>query len=106
MYLCLSSLISAKSGAYHDFGERLVNVSYTGRVLFVASVQLHYSCVVDLTYWPHDTHNCTLVMGSWHHSGASIDLQIIDDQPRVCGDAGSDDCVVVLGGDVIGCVDW
>ncbi|KAG0716550.1 Acetylcholine receptor subunit alpha-type acr-16 [Chionoecetes opilio] len=74
---------SAQSGAYHTFGERLVNVSHTGRVLFVASIQLHYSCVMDLTYWPHDTHNCTMVLGSWHHSGASIDLQIIDDEPKM-----------------------
>ncbi|XP_050735862.1 acetylcholine receptor subunit alpha-1-A-like [Eriocheir sinensis] len=74
---------SAQSGAYHQFGERLVNVSYTGRVLFVASIQLHYSCVVDLTFWPHDTHNCTLMLGSWHHSGASVDLQIIDDKPQL-----------------------
>uniref|UniRef100_A0A0P4W8G7 Uncharacterized protein n=1 Tax=Scylla olivacea TaxID=85551 RepID=A0A0P4W8G7_SCYOL len=47
-----------------------------GKVLHVPSLDLHYSCVADLTYWPHDTHNCTLKIGSWVHSGRHIDISV------------------------------
>lgn len=53
-----------------------VILSPDGKVLHVPSLDLHYSCVADLTYWPHDTHNCSLKIGSWVHSGSLIDIAI------------------------------
>lgn len=74
---------SATVGEAISYGNTLLIVFYNGRVLFVPPVQLHFTCVMDLTYWPHDTHNCTCVFGSWVHDGFAIDLQIMDDKPEM-----------------------
>lgn len=47
-----------------------------GSVLNVPSVNLRFTCVMDLTYWPHDTHNCSLEIGSWVHNGHQLDMQL------------------------------
>ncbi|KAK7024370.1 hypothetical protein SK128_021933 [Halocaridina rubra] len=65
------------------FGNTLLTISADGSVLFVPPVKLHFTCPMDLTYWPHDTHNCTCIIGSWVHDGFDIDLQLMDDKPSV-----------------------
>lgn len=55
-----------------------VVVYSSGEVLYVPPLDLHYSCVADLAYWPHDTHECTLTIGSWVHDANSIDLKLND----------------------------
>ncbi|XP_042231012.1 neuronal acetylcholine receptor subunit alpha-6-like isoform X2 [Homarus americanus] len=73
---------SARIGESLSFGDTLLIVFSNGRVLFVPPVQLHFTCAMDLTYWPHDTHNCTLTIGSWVHDGHTIDPQIMDEKPE------------------------
>nr|AGK89909.1 nicotinic acetylcholine receptor subunit alpha 10 [Pandalus japonicus] len=47
-----------------------------GKVLFIPAYHFHFSCVMDLTYWPHDTHNCSLKLGSWIHDGHLFDMSV------------------------------
>ncbi|XP_045584801.2 neuronal acetylcholine receptor subunit alpha-4 [Procambarus clarkii] len=74
---------SAKVGDPPSFSNTLLIVFPNGRVLFVPPMRLHFTCVMDLTFWPHDTHNCTLIIGSWVHDGFAIDPQIMDDKPEI-----------------------
>ncbi|XP_069953837.1 neuronal acetylcholine receptor subunit alpha-2-like isoform X2 [Cherax quadricarinatus] len=74
---------SAKVGEPPSFSDTLLIVFNNGRVLFVPPMRLQFSCVMDLTYWPHDSHNCTLIIGSWVHDGFAIDPQIMDDKPEI-----------------------
>nr|AGK89911.1 nicotinic acetylcholine receptor subunit alpha 12 [Pandalus japonicus] len=46
----------------------------SGNVLHVPPCNLRFHCIMDLTYWPHDVHNCTLKIGSWIHSGLVLDI--------------------------------
>ncbi|XP_063868986.1 neuronal acetylcholine receptor subunit alpha-2-like isoform X1 [Scylla paramamosain] len=79
----ISMYNSPESAAFQDLGESLANVSHTGQVHIVAGIKMQYFCVVDLTYWPHDNHNCTLQMGSWRYNKAGIDLELVEDKPRM-----------------------
>ncbi|KAK8731864.1 hypothetical protein OTU49_007307, partial [Cherax quadricarinatus] len=65
---------------YHLHQSQLPTLVYPeGRVLFVPPVQLHFTCVMDLTYWPHDKHTCVVKIGSWVHHGFLLDLQVSSD---------------------------
>nr|AGK89910.1 nicotinic acetylcholine receptor subunit alpha 11 [Pandalus japonicus] len=50
----------------------------SGKILYVPAFHFHFSCVMDLTYWPHDTHNCSMKLGSWSHNGNLLDLALDD----------------------------
>ena len=34
------------------------------------------SCSANLRHWPYDVHTCSLVIGSWMHSGEELNLSI------------------------------
>ncbi|KAG7163896.1 Neuronal acetylcholine receptor subunit alpha-6-like 2, partial [Homarus americanus] len=53
-----------------------------GSVMFEPPVHLHFTCVMDLTYWPHDTHNCSVMIGSWVHNGFMMDMEVTSDTPK------------------------
>ncbi|XP_037778243.1 neuronal acetylcholine receptor subunit alpha-4-like isoform X1 [Penaeus monodon] len=74
---------NANVGKPISYGNTLLIVFHDGRVLFVPPVRLHFTCVMDLTFWPHDTHNCTLTIGSWIHDGITIDPQLMHDKPEL-----------------------
>ncbi|XP_066943054.1 acetylcholine receptor subunit alpha-type acr-16-like isoform X1 [Macrobrachium rosenbergii] len=65
------------------YGDTLVIVYNVGKVLFVPPIKLQFTCVMDLTNWPHDKHNCTIILGSWVHDGYTIDLQVKDEKPEI-----------------------
>ncbi|XP_068230803.1 neuronal acetylcholine receptor subunit alpha-7-like [Palaemon carinicauda] len=50
----------------------------SGMISYVPVYDFHFSCLMDLTYWPHDTHNCTVIIGSWVHNGHLLDLDLKD----------------------------
>ncbi|KAG7163898.1 Acetylcholine receptor subunit alpha 1-like 1, partial [Homarus americanus] len=54
-----------------------------GRVLYAPPAKLRASCVTDLTYWPHDKHNCSIVLGSWVHHGHTLDLRLVAKEVKV-----------------------
>ncbi|XP_071547983.1 neuronal acetylcholine receptor subunit alpha-5-like [Panulirus ornatus] len=74
---------SARAGEGMRIGQALLTVFNNGQVIYTPSVRLHFSCVMDLTLWPHDTHNCSAVIGSWVHDGFAIDPQLMDEKPEL-----------------------
>ncbi|XP_045584874.2 neuronal acetylcholine receptor subunit alpha-2 [Procambarus clarkii] len=79
--LRLYNSAEAGEGVFRD--DTLTLVYPDGRVLYAPPARLRAVCVVDLTYWPHDTHNCSLVLGSWVHHGHTLDLRLLDKEPKV-----------------------
>ncbi|KAK8393225.1 hypothetical protein O3P69_013319 [Scylla paramamosain] len=53
-------------------------VSNNGGVIFINPFDMAFSCVADLAYWPHDTHECRLKLGSWTHDGYTIEFSVGD----------------------------
>ncbi|XP_037778239.1 acetylcholine receptor subunit alpha-1-A-like [Penaeus monodon] len=45
-----------------------------GKIIHIPSVNLKFYCLVDLTYWPHDVHECEIKFGSWVHHGHLLNL--------------------------------
>ncbi|XP_068230804.1 acetylcholine receptor subunit alpha-like 2 [Palaemon carinicauda] len=54
-----------------------------GTILYTSPYKFKFSCVMDLTYWPHDTHHCTLRLGSWVHQGHMLDLFLKDNKVEI-----------------------
>ncbi|XP_066974094.1 neuronal acetylcholine receptor subunit alpha-6-like [Macrobrachium rosenbergii] len=74
---------SANVGENLAYGNIQALLFAHGRIVFVPPAKLHFTCVMDLTRWPHDTHNCTCIIGSWMHDGHAIDLRLPDDKPEL-----------------------
>lgn len=55
----------------------------TGKMMHVPTANFPAMCVLDMTYWPHDVHNCSAKFGSWVHSGHTLNLFQKDDAPEV-----------------------
>ncbi|XP_011308124.1 neuronal acetylcholine receptor subunit alpha-5 [Fopius arisanus] len=47
-------------------------LAYNGAIICIPSITYIVPCVPDYTYWPWDTHNCTLQLGAWGHSDQDI----------------------------------
>lgn len=62
----------------NHLAETHVVVWPSGKVLWVPTAHVPATCVMDMTYWPHDVHNCTVKFGSWVHSGHTIKLQPLE----------------------------
>ncbi|XP_063584918.1 acetylcholine receptor subunit alpha-1-A-like isoform X1 [Penaeus indicus] len=60
-----------------------VLVYSSGETIHVPAYTLHFYCVTDMTYWPHDSHTCTLKFGSWVHHGHLIDIQTNGTEPEL-----------------------
>lgn len=71
--LSVYNAVTAKQTTLEKSG--ILGIAYSsGKVLFVPPYNLQFHCQMDMTYWPHDKHRCTLVLGSWIHSGLVINL--------------------------------
>lgn len=71
------TIFNAAESSKHTTHSHMPTIVYPdGSVLNVPSVNLRFTCVMDLTYWPHDTHNCSLEIGSWVHNGHQLDMQL------------------------------
>lgn len=55
----------------------------SGSVIWVPSSHVKAACVMDMTYWPYDVHNCTAKFGSWVHSSQTVDFRLKDDDVEV-----------------------
>ncbi|KAK7065296.1 Ubiquinol-cytochrome-c reductase complex assembly factor 1 [Halocaridina rubra] len=64
------------------YGETMATIFSKGRILFVPQVKLHFTCTMDLTYWPHDKHNCTCILGSAVHDVFDIELRNKYEKPE------------------------
>lgn len=60
------------------YGNTQVIVYNNGVVLWVPPTQFESYCELDLTYWPYDTQQCAMRMGSWTQHGEQIDLGLFN----------------------------
>lgn len=51
-------------------------VTPSGKITHIPSINFKFYCLMDLTYWPHDAHECTLKVGSWAHHGHLLDIGV------------------------------
>ena len=58
-----------RSERHHD--ERAVLYA-DGNVGYVARAETSTPCWLDLTYFPFDTHECSITFGSWTYSGSDV----------------------------------
>ena len=49
-----------------------------GMVLWVPPSKFDTFCKLNLKYWPFDAQTCSIVYGSWTHSGYQINLRLND----------------------------
>ncbi|XP_042231016.1 neuronal acetylcholine receptor subunit alpha-6-like [Homarus americanus] len=54
--------------------DEQVVVDSLGKVIFVPPMFIRVPCVLDMTYWPHDIHNCKIKIGSWVNHAGLVDL--------------------------------
>ncbi|XP_018016555.1 neuronal acetylcholine receptor subunit alpha-7 [Hyalella azteca] len=71
----LSLYNNADMGVSDPFTSTKMLLWPHGKVLWVPTARLPATCVMDLTYWPHDVHNCIVKVGSWVHSQKVMDLK-------------------------------
>lgn len=69
-------LYNNAGGNYNYDGNTNIIVYSSGDVLWVPPARLSVFCQLDMTYWPYDTHNCSLKLGSWTHHGLSLALDL------------------------------
>ncbi|KAF2365712.1 Neurotransmitter-gated ion-channel ligand-binding domain [Trinorchestia longiramus] len=74
---------SAQSHHLQQQESVLMLVYPNGKILHVPRATFAVACSLNMTFWPHDVHNCSAKFGSWVHSGLIIDLRPMDDQPEV-----------------------
>ncbi|XP_042890226.1 neuronal acetylcholine receptor subunit alpha-5-like [Penaeus japonicus] len=75
------TIYNAADSSEHTTRSHLPTIVFPdGTVLNVPSVNLRFTCVMDLTYWPHDTHNCSVKIGSWVHKGHQLDMKLETDK--------------------------
>lgn len=74
------SLYNSASGSNIDcFGSTHMVVRNNGSVLWVPPTHFRAFCSLDLHYWPFDTHECTLKLGSYVFDGDQIDIELFED---------------------------
>ncbi|RLU21576.1 hypothetical protein DMN91_005949 [Ooceraea biroi] len=49
----------------------------TGTVSCVPAMRFISKCDTDLTYWPYNTQQCNISLGSWAHTGEEVDFQLV-----------------------------
>lgn len=51
-----------------------VSVKNNGVVLWSDTVDINIFCTNKMTNWPHDRHECQLILGSWTFDGFEVDI--------------------------------
>ncbi|XP_042894016.1 neuronal acetylcholine receptor subunit alpha-7-like [Penaeus japonicus] len=77
------SLYNGASEQHFPQSNLPVLVYAEGKVLYVPSYTLDFYCITDMTYWPHDSHTCSLKIGSWVHHGHLLDIQTNGTVPKL-----------------------
>ena len=49
-------------------------MSNNGSVIWVPPTEFQTFCDLNLKYWPFDSHDCHLILGSWTYNGNEIDI--------------------------------
>lgn len=51
-------------------------VENSGKVMCIPSIRHEAFCLADLTLYPFDTQKCSLIYGSWVHTGEELGLKL------------------------------
>jgi hypothetical protein len=54
-----------------------------GAVLCVPPYKHVVTCSANLRHWPYDTHTCTMMIGSWTHTGDQMNISVIQPGVRI-----------------------
>ncbi|XP_058977352.1 acetylcholine receptor subunit alpha-L1-like isoform X1 [Musca domestica] len=55
-----------------------VSVKQNGVVFWSDAIDVNIFCTKDMTFWPHDRHECHLVLGSWTFDGFEVDIMHVN----------------------------
>ena len=53
-------------------------VTYDGTVLWISRAIFRSSCAIDVTHFPFDEQNCSLIFRSWAYDGFKMDVSFYD----------------------------
>lgn len=67
---------SATGSDVDHYGSTHVLVYGNGEVLWVPPATFQSFCEIDIRYWPFDTQQCTLILGSWTFNRNQVDLRV------------------------------
>ncbi|XP_043277948.1 neuronal acetylcholine receptor subunit beta-3-like [Venturia canescens] len=67
---------SAAAASIEYYGDTHCLIYSNGTVIWVPPAQFHALCHLDLRFWPFDTQECYLKLGSWTYHGEEIDLRL------------------------------
>lgn len=80
-------LYNSASGSDIDhYGNTYTILYSTGQVLWVPPSTFQTFCAIDLRYWPFDTHQCSIILGSWTFDGNKVDLKIANETDGISKD--------------------
>ncbi|XP_041351007.1 neuronal acetylcholine receptor subunit alpha-6-like [Gigantopelta aegis] len=63
---------------FHVYQDVLAKVSSDGRITWVPPVRVRSRCTMDLSRYPRDEHNCTVIFGSWAYISSEINFTAAD----------------------------
>lgn len=67
---------SASGSDIDHYGSTYTILRSSGQVLWVPPATFQTFCAIDLRYWPFDSHQCNLILGSWTFDSNKIDLKV------------------------------
>jgi len=56
---------------------------YDGDTTCVPPYNHVVACSANLRHWPYDTHTCTMMIGSWSHTGDQMNITILEPGVRI-----------------------
>jgi len=65
---------SAEPTKVDHYGKTPVFARSSGIVYWVPPTQTRTECPMDITYWPFDSHTCSIILGSWSTDGFQLDF--------------------------------
>jgi hypothetical protein len=70
-------------GEHHDFGSVNVLVFQDGTVMYVPPTTLISKCYPNRRYWPYDTQDCNIKIGSWTHDANKLNISPPDGEVTI-----------------------
>ncbi|RXG58789.1 Neuronal acetylcholine receptor subunit alpha-7, partial [Armadillidium vulgare] len=67
---------NAEGSEIDHYGDVHLLVSSTGKIRWVPPVIMKVPCAVNLKFWPFDTQECKIVLGSWTTHGWQVNLEM------------------------------
>ena len=60
--------------------KALASIHNNGSVSYTKSVQIDFFCYPRLLYFPYDSQECSIKMGSWHYHSGTLNLTVSSDR--------------------------